>query len=178
MMSKRALVILSLLSSAIPMLVSCDSNTSTLSGDTDTPNFVIQPPVALLATRMVVVENITLEVLIDSTKVEMSQADDGGSWMGSIDLAPAVPYQLQVTWIERFNNENLPLTRVSKSVQIPANDAAPKIEIFESEFSDIGLDDDTDGRTNLAERNAGSDPTDENSPEAPAQQVDWYGSIG
>jgi len=174
MISKRALVrlsLISLLSSVIPMLVSCDSNTITLSGDTDTQTFVIQPPAALLATRMVDVENLTLEVLVDNNAVVMDQSGADGEWVGSIDLAPAVEYQLQVTWIESFKNEKIRLSRASKPVQIQANDPAPKIEIFESDFNGDGFDFDSDGRSNLDERNAGSDPIDRNSPEAPPRLV-------
>jgi len=170
MISKRAIGLLGLLSAAIPLLISCGSNNSTVADDGS--NVVMRPPAEILRLRAVDTSNLSLEVLVDGNPVVMAEAADGSQWSGTIDLLPNVFYNVRITWIETFNGQALLLSRAFTRTQIESGEANPRIEIARSEFSGAAFDFDSDGRSNIDERTAGSDPTDPLSPEAPPQFVD------
>ncbi len=167
MMSQRMYLLMSCL---IPLCVSCspDHNTE------DSSNLTLQPPAAILAARMVDPNQLSVVVTVDGESVDMSPVGDG-NFSGSIDLSPDRPHNVEVRWNENFNPDANPqgllLARAAKSVSVTAGDTNATISIRSSEFNTSSWDQDSDGRSNLAERREGSDPNDPLSPEAPPMLV-------
>ena len=79
-------------------------------------------------------------------------------WSGTINLETDTVFTVTVTWVERFLDQDLQLTRRTLDLAVASDGTAQEVDGTRTAYSQEGLDDDNDGITNLAERLSGTDP--------------------
>lgn len=81
-------------------------------------------------------------------------------WSGTINVETDAVYTVTITWVERFNDQDLPLTRRTLDIAVGADGSAVEVEGNRTEYSEQGrdMDLDGDGVSNLDERLANQNP--------------------
>ena len=128
----------------------------------------LSPPPALASARAVDRTRLRpIVTLDDGRRVDMDRLG-AELWSGTIVLVPGRTYTLFVVWIETIGERELRLAAFERTVTV--EDPSEQIVIEESDYR-FDFDLDTDGATNLAEREAGTDPfrppSDAGEPPAP-----------
>jgi len=162
---------------AAVLLSACEgdggSGGTVLLDDPDGSSLAFAPPARLLTARAVVVDNLSLEVLIDDMAVEVSPRDDG-LWEGQISLPanePLKTFTMVLTWRESIDGEILELARATREFTLPANQPTFDIRIVDREFDATPFDRDNDGRSNLDERRSDTSPFDDADPGTPIVNI-------
>ncbi len=114
-------------------------------------------PAPLLSARAP--DNPSPEVLLNGNSVPASQNDDSQQWTAGIEVLANRQYQLEVRWQD---DSSLIFAEASDCFSTAAD--APVALTFSSDDYDTSLDNDGDGRSNLDELNADTNPRDVNSP--------------
>lgn len=83
---------------------------------------------------------------------------DENRWSGTINVETGAVYTVTITWVERFLDQDLPLTRRTLDLAVGADGSTVEVEGSRTAYSDQGLDFDNDGATNLIERLSDTDP--------------------
>ena len=141
--------------------------------DPDGSSLAFAPPARLLTARAVVVDNLSLEVLIDDMAVAVSPRDDG-LWEGQISLPANEPlkiFTMVLTWRESIDGDILELARATREFTLPANSPTFDIRIVDREFDATPFDRDSDGRSNLDERRSDTSPFDDADPGTPIVSI-------
>ncbi len=86
------------------------------------------------------------------------------NWTGTIDVEAGRSYTATVVWVENFEGSDLPLAQLTQELEV-ANDGSV-IRGNATEYS-TDFDADSDGMTNLQERQAGTDPNIADNTSAP-----------
>ena len=149
------------------------SGGTVLLDDPDGSSLAFAPPARLLTARAVVVDNLSLEVLIDDMPVAVSPRDDG-LWEGQISLPATEPlktFTMVLTWRESIDGEILELARATREFTLPANQPTFDIRIVDREFDATPFDRDNDGRSNLDERRSDTSPFDDADPGTPIVNI-------
>ncbi len=92
--------------------------------------------------------------LSDGQTVNMFRSTNGG-WTGTTTVVSNQDYSISISWIERFQDQDLPLANLNENFSVGAD--AHVLNIEQSNY-DTNIDTDGDGVTNLDEREAESDP--------------------
>ncbi|MEE9333506.1 MAG: hypothetical protein V3U65_05385, partial [Granulosicoccaceae bacterium] len=165
---------LSLLLSSL-LLTACDnSDSGTVSSDvTGDTELVFSPPAALVQSRIASADLI-LEILVDGTPVPLSR-NDLGQWVGTTMVPSNSNVEVVVNWAESFEddrlpNNMLPLATATKELNVAPGATSAQLTFLNNEF-DTFIDNDLDGRSNLAERNDNFDPLSGDSPGVPVITV-------
>jgi len=145
----------------LPGLSACtESGTTTRLEATSPPLTFSLPPSLATATFLAATEtqpafaNLRPEVSLSNGST-VSMIREGARWAGFIDLRTNAVYTVTVTWIERFSNRDLPLTR--RTFDLTVNSDGSAVESGGTGF-DEDFDADDDRLSNFAERRAGTDP--------------------
>jgi len=166
-LSRHGVVCLALLISLV--LVACDNakNGQVNTNDLGETQLSFAPP-ATLRMSGIAADSLRLEIFVDGSPVETIRNDEG-LWVGNTFVPSNSSVDVIVNWSEILSANNfLNLARAAKVLTVPANATSAELRFFNNEF-DTSMDDDGDGRSNLAERNDGSDPFDISSPGTPVQ---------
>jgi len=112
-------------------------------------------------------EGLTFEEVNLRPVVTLSNGETVGTtwvgnsrWSGTINVETDAVYRVTVTWVERFADQDLPLTRRTLDIAVGADGSAVEVEGSRTEYSEQGqgLDADGDGVSNLDERLADQNP--------------------
>ena len=126
------------------------------------------PPEPILQSRMVDLDAVLLDVSVDvgngATLIQLTR-DQNGVWSGTTMVPSNSSVAVVVTWSESFSGRRLQLAEAVKEFAVAANAQDVSVRFLTDEFN-ISFDSDRDGRFNLDERNASSDPFDSASPGA------------
>ena len=123
------------------------------------PSFLAPPPrVAGLRVidRSVLFAEVTLRYAGSEETVVAQPARDGARWTVDLRVPGGTPYSLEVTWYDTLDGRRLDLVRAEHAFD-PTFDSGP-ITLDFSDYDFDGYDEDLDGETNLAEREAGTSP--------------------
>ena len=77
------------------------------------------------------------------------------AWTAAIDLQPDTNVNIEIIWLQRFNNQDLELTTLTEDLTLRADGT---IEQINSTGFSVDIDRDGDGISNLREREQGTDP--------------------
>lgn len=124
-----------------------------LPNSSGTSNASFGVPELLLESRMVDLDQ--LRILVDVGGQEWPMQRSGDRWSGSFSLPGDGEYALQVTWFQTLAGTEIALAR---SAPVNINSNSPR-DVRVTSYSTAGFDFDGDGRSNLAELQAGTDPT-------------------
>jgi len=97
-----------------------------------------------------------------------------GRWLAQVEVARGQSIEVTVTWSELFGGSSLKLAALTKPVTVAPTATGVDVTFTSSEFdtsSTADLDVDNDGRSNLAERRADTDPRDPTDPGEPVTDV-------
>lgn len=137
-------------------------NEITIQGNADgTATLGMSAPSFLADPRMVNQDQLVLDVLANNISVPMVQ-DAAGVWRGTINFDPLQEVNLIAGWSERAGSL-IPLASAQRSFTVPDDPAGVVVGIAENRFS-TDFDSDGDGRSNIAELRAGTDPRLNTSP--------------
>lgn len=115
-----------------------------------------------LQSRAIDPDRIDLELLVDDEPV--SARRDGETWAASFTVPAGSPVDLSVSWFQ----EQLLLASLQRTLPAVTADTSVTIDSSDYVSTGAGYDEDSDGLSNLAEIDAGSDPRDPDDP-SPAQ---------
>lgn len=119
------------------------------------PSFLADP-------RMVNQDQLVLDVSVNNISVPMMR-DANGVWTGTINFDPLQEVNLTAAWSAQLDSTLLALAQAVRTFTVPDDPAGIAVRIAESRFTtDFHADD--DGRSNIAELRAGTDPTLNTSP--------------
>jgi len=124
--------------------------------------FELNPPTVLTSSRMVDSSQLEVVLTIDEEVVELTPTNDG-KWTVETGVTPNEQHTVEVKWVENIGDEQLVLARSSRIVTISEGFDDTVIEFKERRYS-TDIDSDSDGRSNLSEREDGTNPFDRNSP--------------
>jgi len=136
---------------SMSLLAGCDIKDSKESLATD-PSTALPIPGLLLQARTVQRDQLSVEVTLGGVLINVDRIGD--TWIGNFSLPDGRASVLEATWFEDFEGVRLPLVS-AEPMRIEPN--SPRT-IFINEYDDAPHDFDEDGMTNLAEREAGTDP--------------------
>ena len=106
--------------------------------------------------RSVLFAEVTLRYVDTEQTVVAQPAPDGSNWTVDLRVPGGAPYTLQIIWYDTLDGQRLDLVSAERSFE-PTFDSGPvTIDFFDFDFD--GYDEDLDGETNLAEREAGTSP--------------------
>lgn len=111
-------------------------------------------PDMLLASRMIEFENLALEVRVD--QVVQTLVRQGDSYVVQAIVPPGQAVPINIEWSTLFAGQLLPLAVLNFT--LPATNTNFSQEISSSDYSTEIFDLDSDGESNLAELNNGSNP--------------------
>lgn len=117
----------------------------------------LNAPKIFSTNRNIDFNNIWCELYVNGDFVSMSNKD--GVWTGSVSVDQNEYTDLSITWFENYNNITLGLARMSTAFYVAENSSSYSIQDSEYEDDASLYDYDNDGRSNLSERLAGTDPT-------------------
>jgi len=130
------------------------------------------PPISILMTRAIDPNALVLTVEVDGDSVPVERID--GRWLAQVEVARGQSIEVTVTWSELFGGSSLKLAALTKPVTVAPTATGVDVTFTSSEFdtsSTADLDVDNDGRSNLAERRADTDPRDPTDPGEPVTDV-------
>jgi peptidoglycan hydrolase-like protein with peptidoglycan-binding domain len=123
-------------------------------------------PAQILSSRTIDIDQLEVEVVVNGERVQATR--QGNIWQVSIQVSPGDNLSLTVTWFENFEGTRLPLASWQDSLSVQDNQT---ININSTDYVTDIFDNDGDGVSNLAERDAGTPPL-------PAAQVSDMDSDG
>lgn len=146
-MSTQMLTILALLG-----LMGCSQE---LENNTESANgLTITAPDFLLESKAVDDQNFTPTLTIDNRSYVLSK--NGNQWSGTFDVAVNDSYQIRVDWNETYKGRQLPMASATKMIEVGSS--AVSAQIASADYDTTSFDEDNDGKSNLVERNEGSNP--------------------
>lgn len=120
------------------------------------------PPSMLFQQRMPDDSAITPVIAVDGSNVTAT-TEDQQTWSATIRAVRGDSLLVVITWKELFQGELLDLAQASENYTVPVNPEGELVIQFATGDYYTGFDSDFDGVSNLAERNNGTDPLDEES---------------
>jgi len=108
---------------------------------------------------------VTLEYVEFSETVTVESTDGGRTWAMTLRVPSGTDFTIQVTWYEILDGRRLDLVTVSRSFEATFSSRPIRFDFPDYDFD--GYDDDRDGITNLAEREAGTSPFTDDSVACP-----------
>lgn len=152
-----------------------DGSSAVMSPSGDRFGSSIAPPGPVILARAVVLENLTLEVLVDGKSVASGATlREDGLWELTLDLVPGASYTITLIWSESVNGNPLTLAVFTKDEFVVSADGPNELRVLStqyqtlsSELPGIDLDADDDGVSNLRERRENTLPFDATSPATP-----------
>ena len=119
------------------------------------PTVAIELPTVLLDSDVLDSDNISPTIMLSNGASVTMQKGERNSWSGTINVAPSAQYEAIVTWSETYADQQLPLARLSQTIQVTAEGEAVVTAL--TGYS-VDLDFDQDGVSNFQERENGTDP--------------------
>lgn len=157
----------------LALLAGCENNPlvsepAPSSGDEIMP-IGLRLPAQILAVRNVNPENISLEVTVNGNSVVEVNREEM-FWTVPLPIPEGEATKISLTWVENFQQQQyLPLASWELEKTFYKNES---LTILEEDYDTIGFDADEDGASNLAERNASSNPFDNLSTPSSIPDVD------
>lgn len=146
-MSTQMLTILALLG-----LMGCSQE---FENDTESANgLTITAPDFLLESKAIDEQNFTPTLTIDNRSYVLSK--NGNQWSGTFDVAANDSYQIRVDWNETYKGRQLLMASATKMIEVGSS--AVSAQIASADYDTTSFDEDNDGKSNLEERNEGSNP--------------------
>ncbi|MGQ7843428.1 sugar-binding protein [Granulosicoccus sp. 3-233] len=93
--------------------------------------------------------------LSNGANLSMTRIGNGNSWRGEVNVEAGRSYTATVVWVEDFRGQSLPLAELVQQLEV-SNDGA--VEILSTSDYRTDIDFDSDGRSNLQERQNDTDP--------------------
>lgn len=149
-------LLLACLSLICVMLTACSEPTQNTGTTGTTSGRLAMSEPDILSRRAYDTNNTRPQVIVNGTVSVQMNRGTAGQWTGTINVAANSTHTLQITWIETYKNTELPLAKATREVTVGGQAA----EVTINPDWDTSMDYDGDGYSNLAERNAGSDPLD------------------
>ena len=118
------------------------------------------PPTAVVQTRAVTLDALVVSATVDGVAAETRR--EGEVWTLVTSVLPGRTIDLEVLWSETLDGVELPLASFSGALGPFAADTS--VAIDPGDYRSDPFDEDADGLSNLAERDAGSDPFNANDP--------------
>ena len=152
---------------------------SACSGDGNVTTLDARPTVSIglpqiLLDSQAVDENLLRPAVVLSNGATVSmQRGAGNTWSGTINVAPASEYVATVTWLENIDGRELPLARLEQSLEVAADGTVVRSEA--SGYS-TDIDNDSGGKSNLEERENGTDPFQNANDDDPSNPPDDGGN--
>jgi len=112
------------------------------------------PPVLANALRIDDNALRPIVTLSNGQTIGMSKSSTGG-WTGTTTVATNQSYTLNVTWVERYLDTDLPLATIEQDFDVVGNKHV--LNISQDNY-DTAIDNDNDGISNLNERQNNTDP--------------------
>ncbi len=156
-------------------LVACEQggdSGNVSSFDDGSAEMAFTPPVSILLTRAIDPNALVLTVEVDGESVPVERVDE--RWVAQVGLARGASVDVTVYWSELFGGSSLKLATLTKPVTVPPTVDSLDVVFRSTEFDTTSLaelDVDNDGRSNLAERQAETDPRDASDPGQPVVDV-------
>lgn len=157
----------------IGTVLSACSDTGSVTTLEARPSVSIGLPQVLLDSAMVNQSLIRPNVVLSNGATVSMQRGNDNTWSGTINVAPASQYIATVTWFENINGRELPLARLEQSLEVGADGSVVSSEA--SGYS-TDIDNDSGGKTNLEERENGTDPFQSPNDDDPAANLPNDGS--
>lgn len=110
-------------------------------------------PAGILSSRAIDINQLEVEAIVNGERVQASR--QGNSWQVSFLVSPGENISLTITWFENFEGTRLPLANWSDNLSFQENQ---NIAINPADYITDIFDNDGDGSSNLAERDAGTPP--------------------
>lgn len=148
--------------SAITVSQSTSSGTNTTLSSNGA--LALTPPAVILQSRIVDLQQLRPEVtVIPGGLVDMTPAADLRQWSGVINVPANAEVSVSIEWFEQIqsNGESVDLQLAGIQQTIMTDEQAAAISFTAEQYETEGFDDDMDGVSNLAERNASTNPFDE-----------------
>ncbi len=114
-------------------------------------------PEQLVTSRAVDQSALSLSVTVNGRDVTLEPGTD--QWIGSMTVTRGETLRVVATWSELYNGSPLELAQAGQDYTVPINPATEIVVRFIASDYFTGFDEDNDGFSNLAERNAGTDPS-------------------
>lgn len=138
--------------SAVLWLMGCSQETEQ---DVQSVSSVaLSPPDFLLESKTIDEENYTPTLSIDNKIYALAKS--GGQWTGTFNVAANESYQIRVDWNENYKGRQLPMASATKTVEVGSS--AVSAQIASADYDTTSFDEDSDGLSNLDERNNNSNP--------------------
>ncbi len=150
------------------IIVSCgsDSESGQVGVTGDQASMAFTAPARLLQSRVIVRENLVLQVTIEDRVVTVRPNADG-QYVFRTKVTPNTSTTVSLVWFEIIGDTMLRLATASKPLNVGSVSSPATLRFSDSEFN-TELDDDEDGFSNLRERQEGTNFDDANDPqEAP-----------
>ncbi len=145
--------------------VSCEQDSGSgqvgVTGDQATMAFTA--PARLIQSRVIVQENLLLQVTIEGRVVTV-QPNANGDYVFRTTVTPNSSSTVTLVWFEVIGDVMLRLATASKPLNVGSVSSPATLRFSETEFN-TSLDDDQDGFSNLKERQDGTDFADSNDPD-------------
>ena len=102
-------------------------------------------------------DNLRPIVALDNGDVLSINLVGPDRYSGTITIETGLVYKVTVTWVEDFEGADLPLAEAIQDLAVGEDGSAELVQADEISY-DTSLDFDSDGQSNLAERQAGTNP--------------------
>lgn len=115
----------------------------------------LQAPALISDSRAVELEQLSATVMLDDGREITMARRDNNTWTAIVTLPPDTQQTITIEWSERFKGRDLKLASASREITVGTTAESFNLSdlVYGSEF-----DRDDDGKTNLAERQNGTDP--------------------
>jgi len=158
------------------LIASCDTGDSVISvNEGGAASMAFAPPTSVVASRRVIRQNLLLFVTVgDADPVAVREDRQTGLFQLTASIPPGVETVITIEWYEtRIDGVEPPgllLATASQSIT-PEENSPGETVLFLNDMFITSSDLDGDGRSNLDERNADTDPTDNTDPPEPVVRV-------
>ncbi|MFK7852727.1 MAG: PKD domain-containing protein [Granulosicoccus sp.] len=146
-------------------VVSCTNNNESgqVGVDGNQAAMAFTAPARLLQSRIVVRENLILEVTIEG-RVQTVLPNASGQYVFRTTVTPNTSTVVSLVWFEQIGDTLLTLATASKPLNVGSVSSPATLRFADSEFN-TEIDDDDDGFSNLRERQEGTRFDDSNDPD-------------
>ncbi|MFK7995873.1 MAG: sugar-binding protein [Granulosicoccus sp.] len=138
----------------LSLLSACSGGDSTTTLD-PAPPLVFGFPDTLADADFLDLDNLRPVVSLSNGAVITMIRQGEQRWSGLVNVPAGAVYKVTVTWVERFMDQDLPLT--SRTFDLAVGNDGSAVQSNSTGYN-VEFDSDNDGPTNLAERRAGSNP--------------------
>lgn len=143
--------------SASLLLAACSDNDTQVTLDADPQVSIDLPDVLLNADGPDISQVRPTIQLSNGVNLSMTRIGVGNSWTGTANVVAGRAYTATVVWVERYNGQNLPLAELTQQLEV-SNDG--EVTIISTSAYSTDIDSDSDGVSNLQERQDGTEPLD------------------